>query len=76
MAFNDVWNIDQLVNYPNATVEIYTRTGQKIFATVGYTRPWDGTYNNKPVPVATYYYIINPKLTGTSILSGSVTVIR
>ena len=74
-GINDVWIIEQLVNYPGATVEVYTRTGQLIYSTVGYDKPWDGNYNNKPVPVATYYYIINPKLTGT-ILSGSVTILR
>ncbi len=74
-GINDVWVIEQLANYPGATVEVYTRTGQLIYSTVGYDKPWDGNYNNKPVPVATYYYIINPKLTGI-ILSGSVTILR
>ena len=74
-GIHDIWNIEQLANYPDATVEVYTRTGQKIYTSVGYALPWDGTYNSKPVPVATYYYIINPKLTDT-IFSGSVTVLR
>lgn len=71
----DVWNIPQLANYPGSAVEVYTRTGQKIFSSVGYDKPWDGTYNGKPVPVATYYYIVRPNFRNL-LFSGSVTVIR
>jgi gliding motility-associated-like protein len=71
----DLWQIPQLANYPGATVEIFTRTGQKIFSSVGYDRPWDGTFNGKPVPLATYYYIIRPNFRNL-LFSGSVTVIR
>jgi gliding motility-associated-like protein len=74
-GIHDKWEITELSNYPNPTVEIFTRSGQRIFISNGYTVPWDGTYNGKPVPVATYYYIVNPKITG-KLLSGSVTVIR
>lgn len=71
----DVWNIPQLANYPGCLVEVYTRTGQKIFSSVGYDKPWDGTFNGKPVPVATYYYIVRPNFRNL-LFSGSVTVIR
>ncbi|MCA6449595.1 MAG: gliding motility-associated C-terminal domain-containing protein [Chitinophagaceae bacterium] len=71
----DVWNIPQLANYPGSIVEVYTRTGQKIFSSVGYDKPWDGTFNGKPVPVATYYYIVRPNFRNL-LFSGSVTVIR
>lgn len=71
----DTWVIPSLANYPGATVQIFTRTGQKIFSSEGYDKPWDGTFNGKPVPVATYYYVIDPKLI-PKIFSGSVTVVR
>ncbi|MBV9989349.1 MAG: gliding motility-associated C-terminal domain-containing protein, partial [Chitinophagaceae bacterium] len=74
-GIHDTWEIPELNNYPGATVEIYTRGGMKIFGSLGYAKPWDGTYNGKPVPVATYYYIINPRYNG-QIFSGSITVIR
>ncbi|NCI52078.1 gliding motility-associated C-terminal domain-containing protein [Sediminibacterium roseum] len=74
-GINDTWEIKELANYPNPSVEIFTRSGQKIFTSVGYSVPWDGTYNGKPVPVATYYYIVDPKILG-KVFSGSVTVIR
>lgn len=71
----DLWYIPQLANYPGSIVEVFTRTGQKIFSSVGYDRPWDGTFNGKPVPVATYYYIVRPNFRNL-LFSGSVTVIR
>jgi gliding motility-associated-like protein len=71
----DEWNIPEIANYPGAIVEVYTRTGQKIFSSQGYQQPWNGTFNGKPVPVATYYYIINPKF-GGKLFSGSITITR
>ncbi|MFT3911071.1 MAG: PKD domain-containing protein [Ferruginibacter sp.] len=72
---NDTWVINNITDYAGATVEIYNRYGQKIFFSTGYATPWDGTYNGKPLPVATYYYIIDLKH-GFKTLSGSVTLIR
>lgn len=72
---NDQWNIKYLDTYANCTVDVYNRYGAKLFASVGYTIPWDGTYKGSAVPGGVYYYIINPKH-GRSTLSGSLTIIR
>lgn len=72
---HDKWIIKYLDTYPGGTVEIFNRYGQLIFRSVGYGVPWDGTVNGKPVPVGTYYYIVNPK-NGREIMSGYVDVIR
>lgn len=72
---HDRWEIKYLDTYPGGTVEIFNRYGQMIFRSTGYAYPWDGTVNGKPVPVGTYYYIVNPK-NGRSIMSGYVDVIR
>ena len=72
---HDKWEINYLNTYPGSTVDIYNRYGQPIFHSDGYTVPWDGTVNGKPVPVGTYYYIVNPK-NGRKIMSGYVDVIR
>ena len=74
-GIHDRWEIKYLDTYPGGTVEIFNRYGQKIFSSVGYGKPWDGTVNGKPVPVGTYYYIVNPK-NGRSIMTGYVDVIR
>jgi gliding motility-associated-like protein len=72
---HDTWQLPELNNYPGATVQIFGRSGQQLFYSAGYGKPWDGTYNGQPVPVATYYYIINTNFQG-KVFSGSVTVIR
>lgn len=74
-GINDTWVIQYLESYPGATVEVYNRYGQLIYHSTGYTKPWDGLYNGQPVPVATYYWIINPR-NGRKQVNGSVTVIR
>lgn len=72
---HDTWVIPELDKYPNAVVSVFDRYGRRIFFTEGYKRPWDGTHNGKSVAVATYYYIIEPKLI-PGIFSGSVTIIK
>jgi len=72
---NDLWNIEHLSSYPGATINIYTRYGVKIYGSVGYSQPWDGTYKNRPMPFGTYYYIIDTKFPG-QIFSGSISIFR
>ncbi|RYE22718.1 MAG: PKD domain-containing protein [Sphingobacteriales bacterium] len=74
-GINDVWNISYLESYPSALVEIFNRNGDKVFSSVGYKVPFDGTYKNVPLPVGTYYYIISPG-SGRKKVTGSVTIIK
>lgn len=72
---NDVWEIENIQNYPDARVEIFNRWGSQVFASTGYGTPWDGTYNGQALPVATYYYIIYLNSSERPV-SGHVTIIR
>lgn len=74
-GINDTWKIEYLESYPGATVDVFNRYGQKVFSSYGYTTQWDGTFNGTPLPIGTYYYIINPK-NGRTTISGSVTIIK
>jgi len=74
-GINDVWNILLLDSYPDNTVEIFNRAGQKVFESKGYKIPFDGNFQNKPLPVGVYYYIIAPK-SGRKTVTGSLTLIR
>jgi gliding motility-associated-like protein len=73
-GIHDQWTIPHLESYPGATLEIYNRYGQPVLARTGY-KPWDGLYNHKPLPVGTYYYIIDPK-NGRKPMTGFVDIIR
>src|ERR1700761_2162272 len=72
---NDTWAIDDLQNFPQATVFIYSRWGMRLFYSIGYSKPWDGRYNGKSLPAGTYYYLINLN-DGRAPLSGPVVIIR
>jgi gliding motility-associated-like protein len=72
---HDTWLINYLDSYPGCTVQVFNRYGQQIFKSVGYATPWDGKINGKPVPVGTYYYIVDPK-NGRKIMSGYVDIIQ
>ena len=74
-GINEVWNIKYLNSYQNATVEIFNRYGQRVYFSKGYEIPWDGRANGADVPMATYYYIINPG-NGRKPMAGSLTIIR
>jgi gliding motility-associated-like protein len=74
-GINDTWKIKYLETYPGNTVNIYNRYGEKVYSSVGYGVPWDGTRNGTNLPAGTYYYIIDPK-NSRGVVSGSVTIIR
>lgn len=72
---HDRWEILYLDSYPGATVDVFNRYGQKVYESKGYAKPWDGTLKGQPLPVGTYYYLIDPK-NGRKPLSGFVDLIR
>ncbi|MBE0653718.1 MAG: gliding motility-associated C-terminal domain-containing protein, partial [Bacteroidales bacterium] len=74
---NDYWDIDYAWFYPDITVEVFNRWGERLFSTKGYTddRRWNGKYKGTDVPLGTYYYVIVP-YPGASALTGPVTVVR
>lgn len=71
---NDTWIIENIEQYPSAGIYIYDDSGQKVFISEGAYEPWDGTRNGKPVPMGTYFYVINLNDGGSNI-SGTLTII-
>lgn len=70
---NDTWEIAGLRGAADCRVEIFNRWGERLYSTQGYFNPWDGSWKGKPVPVATYYYVIK---TATRSYNGWLAVIR
>jgi len=60
-GINDRWEIDGLRGIPGCQVEIFNRWGQPVYESIGYERPWDGTWHGKQSPTGTYYYVIRAK---------------
>ena len=74
-GIHDTWVITNLSDYPGCTVEVFNRYGQRVFYSSGYGTPWNGTFSGKPLPMATYYYVIHLK-NGFTPKSGSITIVK
>lgn len=74
-GINDFWEIQYLDEYRFNHTQVFTRAGQLVFESRGLYKPWNGTYNGKPLPVDTYYYIIEPG-SGRENFTGFVTIIK
>jgi gliding motility-associated-like protein len=72
---NDAWKIEYLDSYPNVAVNVFNRYGVRVYVSIGYIEPWDGTFNGQPVPVGTYYYVIDSKI-ALPVFKGWIAVIR
>ena len=57
-GYNDEWIVGGLEFFPTADVRVFNRWGQQVFYSLGYQERWDGRYNNAPLPMADYYYVI------------------
>ena len=57
-GFNDTWKIKDIEFFEGCQVEVFDRWGQSVFKSVGYERPWDGTFKGKYLPTGPYYYVI------------------
>jgi len=61
---NAFFTIEGLENYPENKLYIVNRWGDLIYSSDGYANDWDGYYKGRPLPQATYYYVLelNEKL--------------
>lgn len=74
-GINDFWEIQFLNEYKNNHTQVFTRAGQLVFESKGIYKPWNGTYRGKPLPIDTYFYIIEPG-DGREPFTGFVTIIK
>jgi gliding motility-associated-like protein len=74
-GINDYFYIGNIAKYPQARLEVYTRTGQLVYAKTGYDNSWDGTNYGDKLPEATYYYRLDPG-NGSPVFYKSVTIVR
>lgn len=58
-GYNDEWIVGGLEFFPSSKVSVYNRWGQELFSSLGYAKRWDGRFNNAPLPMADYYYVID-----------------
>jgi gliding motility-associated-like protein len=62
--------------YPNAIIQVFNRWGVLIYKSgPGYPKDWDGFWNEKMLPIDSYFYIFDLR-NGKKPLTGTVTIIR
>ncbi|MCC4212776.1 Ig-like domain-containing protein [Leeuwenhoekiella parthenopeia] len=74
-GINDLFKIRCLEQYPENTLMVFNRVGQKVFSSVNYKNDWDGIANvttgfntSKGLPSGTYYYVL--EINGGRTLKG------
>jgi gliding motility-associated-like protein len=75
-GINDTWSIKSPDAFSGSVVEVYNRFGQIVFRSNGYPIPWNGMFNNTPVPSGTYYYVIDLKSSNEPDITGWVFIVR
>lgn len=75
-GINDNWVIEPLELFDESVTHVYNRYGQIIYKSNGYSKPWNGTHNGKPVPAGNYYYVIDLKVRNEPNMTGWVFVVR
>lgn len=77
-GYNDTWFVTNGNCVKRVTALVYNRYGSKVFESTDYKNDWDGTYKNKPLPDATYYYTLTYELISNEIITkkGNVTILR
>jgi gliding motility-associated-like protein len=73
---NDLWTIENILDYAQCAVTIYDDKGIKVFEAKPYLNDWTGTYKGKDLPDGVYYYIIRCDGEEKTPKSGSITVLR
>ena len=75
---NDTWEILGIEKYPDAQLKIFSRWGQVVFESSGYTKEksWNGEGKLGPLNESVYYYEIALRDAEKQVLRGSITLIR
>jgi gliding motility-associated-like protein len=72
---NDFWEIPKIPYYPNTLVTIINREGMEVYRNANYDNSWDGKFDGKELPEATYYYYIK-LASNNKVYKGAVTILR
>ncbi len=63
-GINDTWGVNDLRFYQGVRISVYDRGGSRLFYTENPDVRWDGTFNGKEMPVASYFWTIEIGETG------------
>ncbi|UQD57431.1 T9SS type B sorting domain-containing protein [Flavobacterium sp. K5-23] len=73
-GFNDLWKINNLEIYPNATITIYDRYGKLLKQLNANNSGWNGTFNGNLLPATDYWF--NLKINSEKEIKGHFSLKR
>jgi gliding motility-associated-like protein len=69
---NDTWNIIGIEQFTKNQVQVFNRWGQTVFESKGTAVNWNGSYNDKLLPIADYYFVVD--LGNGQVFNGTLTI--
>lgn len=77
-GINDYWLITTGSCLRQAKVDVFNRYGAIVYHSEDYKNNWNGTYQGKPLPDGTYYYIVSGFLINNkpAYTRGNLTILR
>lgn len=61
-GINDAWHIEHIEKFPNASVRVFNKTGNEVFASEnGYNNDWNGAWKGSQnvLPSGSYFYTVD-----------------
>ncbi len=75
-GINDFFEIGEIQRYPKNEVWVYDSAGNLVFNAKGYSNDWQGDFNGKPLPKASYLYRVDADSNGIVDYQGWVFLTR
>lgn len=75
---NDTWEVVGIEEYPNCLVKIYSRWGQEVYSSTGYSKKkaWTGSASDGTVSDGVYYYSVELRDNQKQVFKGYINVLR
>ena len=74
---NDVFKIANIEKYPDNSVEIFNRWGNRVYKKEKYNNDWNGSFENAPLPSGVYFYLLKITDNGKEeVRSGYLQIMR
>lgn len=58
-GMNDAFTIEGVQYFPNNELQVYNRWGNRVLFTKQYKNDWRGTWDGRPLPDGTYFYLFD-----------------
>jgi gliding motility-associated-like protein len=74
-GINDTWGVPDLQYFVGGRVQVFDRSGLRVFYTEDPEERWDGTFEGKEMPVGSYIWILESRETG-EVRRGVLTLLK